>query len=245
MLALRFMTVPPHVGMLTYCPLPYNGRGPAQTCVSLLEGAAESGASVTLLLPRITPRAIQNLPHDVLKGVTVRQAVPPLLRSIPWRFASIFAQNLLDREYCRMLDKTDPTKTIAYFWPQPALDVIQHARKLGIVTVREMINCYRGTAKKILDDAYADLGLPPTHGISSESVDLERKELQLYDYISAPSECVESSLRDADIDQDKIIPTSFGWLPSKYRFDTSKRKLIRSQPYSWALYASEKGFLIC
>ena len=62
------------------------------------------------------------------------------------------------------------------------------------ITVREMINTCTQTAKVILDDAYARLGLRPAHTITDDLVRREQAELSLHDYIFAPSPMVEQSL---------------------------------------------------
>ena len=48
----------------------------------------------------------------------------------------------------------------------------------GITVFREMINCPRGTAKIILDEAYKRLGLLPQHSITEESVAQSRRHLR-------------------------------------------------------------------
>jgi len=110
----------------------------------------------------------------------------------------------------------DPTSSLAYFWPAPRQSLVQFARRRGLLTVREMINTHVGTAKAILDEAYARLGLQPSHGITNDSVDRELEELAQYDYIFASNPCVELSLAKAGIEQNKIVRSTFGWDPARY-----------------------------
>jgi glycosyltransferase involved in cell wall biosynthesis len=94
--------------------------------------------------------------------------------------------------------------------------VVEHARARGIVTVREMINTFQGTAKAILDEVYARLGLPPGHTITQAAVEAEIRELALYDYVCASNAPCEASLAEAGVAADRVIPTSFGWSPARF-----------------------------
>jgi glycosyltransferase involved in cell wall biosynthesis len=113
----------------------------------------------------------------------------------------------------KAIDDCDPETTIAYFWPGPPLDLLRHAKARGVLTVREMINCYSGTARRILSDAYADLGLPPFNQIPDWLVEYESQELPLYDHVFA-SKQVEATLVDAGVDPARILPSAFGWDPA-------------------------------
>jgi glycosyltransferase involved in cell wall biosynthesis len=123
----------------------------------------------------------------------------------------------------RVLDELDPSNTIVHFWPPTPASTVSAVQARGFITIREMINCFRGTAKHILDDAYEELNIPIKHNIDEDSVEAERAELAIYDYIFASNAQVEISLVDAGIGSYRILPSSFGWTPSKYRFNNSER----------------------
>ena len=176
--------------LLTYSPLPYWGGGPGQTCVSLLENIPDHIFHKTLVLPR--------LDHAITKSIKVKQTTPLLLRRLPYNFERELVY--LNNYFPRMIEAADPNRTIAYFWPQPPLWLIRAARARGLVTVREMINTCLGTAKAILDNAYDRHGLKPDHNITKESVEQEREELGLYDYVFASNPMVETSLLEAGVD---------------------------------------------
>lgn len=209
----------PLVGQcLTYLPLPHLGYGPAQSCVSILENCPDDILRKTLFL--LTVR------KPIAGSIDVRQGIPVLLRNLPYipKFgASWLNQHIsdlgvssLDRLFRRAIDTSDPSSTVAYFWPDPSLSVVQHARNHGLITVREMINTFRGTAKVILDDAYDRLGLKSNLKITRESVEREREELALYDYVFASNAMVEASLLEAGVEAKRIIPSSFGWSPARF-----------------------------
>lgn len=193
---------------LTYCSLSYAGVGWPQTCVSILEGF--SGGPLRPLLA--LPRARAPLPSSI---ESVFGLAPPA-SALPWRYVAGIGSVMLERRFIELLDRADPASTIAYLWPGAPIRVLEHARSRGIVTIREMINSFQGTAKSILDEAYRQARLPIAHTITSAAVEAERRELERFDWICAPSPLVESSLLEAGIARGKIIPTSFGWSPARF-----------------------------
>jgi glycosyltransferase involved in cell wall biosynthesis len=216
--------------LLTYCPLPYNGRGPAESCVSLLGHRVSRPVEYHL----VTPRARK----AVIADIKVTSSLPLVARYMPWGIVSRSGLRNLNEIYRNLLDATSPKDTIAYFWPDPPPDIVRYAQSRGFITVREMTNCYRGTAKRILDDHFRRLKIAPTKSISSESVENERQELSLYDYVFASNDCVEGSLNEAGVSAEKILKTSFGWSPSKYpNARTSDVRRTSNQPgYVEALF---------
>ena len=186
----------------TYSPLPYDGVGPAQSCVNILENLPFETASPILFTPRATVRVSSN--------VMVRQSLPALLRPSPYSLTRPIGDWTLNQAYEQALESMDPKSSIAYFWPDPPTSLILKAKARGIVTVREMINCTRGSAKRILDEVYRSHNVRPSHGISNASVRLEDEQLRLYDYIFTPKQ-VEPGVLEAGVDPARIVPSSFGW----------------------------------
>lgn len=201
--------------IVTYCPLPYNGRGPAESCVRLLERPQSESAQDILIIPRVR----KSLPGTF----RVEPAFAHPFNFLPWRLLERRSPTELRRALFRVLDTLDPADTILHFWPSTPLETVSTVRERGFIAVREMINCFRGTAKRILDDAYDGLDIPRNHPIDTESVALERAELALYNYVFASNAEVEKSLVEAGVDPARILPTSFGWAPSKYKFNISER----------------------
>lgn len=133
----------------------------------------------------------------------------------PWTSVASAGKHLTNRAFCEAIETAEPGNTIAYFWPDPPLVLVERAKRRGLLTVREMINCYRGTAKKILDEAYQNLRLTPKHGITKASVEQERQELSLYDYIFSPTQ-VEPSLVEAGVPIKRMLTGGFGWSPARF-----------------------------
>jgi glycosyltransferase involved in cell wall biosynthesis len=194
---------------LTYMPWVYQGAAVALTCVSLLESFPND-----ILIPTLVcPKALR----PISSSINLKETIPfPLRGYLLWRIAERLRAPLLNTYFSRMIRNADPTKTLAYFWPEPSASLVQLARDRGMITVREMINTVMAYTKPILDEAYERLGLPPNHNITQERIDRELYELSFYDFIFAPNPWVEKSLVKVGIDPARILRSSFGWSPSRY-----------------------------
>lgn len=193
---------------ITYCSLPFNGTGWPLSCVNVLAGFRENGLASTLVLPRASVPVPSTI--EIVTGLQF-----PFSR-MPWRFVAGMGTAGLERRFARLIDRAEPRSTVAYFWPGAPVELVQRARERGIITVREMINSYQGTAKVILDDAYERAGLPPSHTVSQQNVDAEHAELAEYDFLFASNARVEGSLRAAGIAEDRVLRSSFGWSPKRF-----------------------------
>ena len=198
------------VSVSTYLPLPYDGHGPARTCATILENMPADAVSTILF----TPRAKVNTAAHVV----VKHTLPLLLRRSPYLAARAVGRHTVNQAFAKALDSMDPKTSVAWFWPGRHKPLILRAKARGIVTVREMTNCTCGVAKRILDEAYHSLGAPPAHGISEADVRMEEDELRLYDYVFAPQQ-VEAGVLEAGVDPARIVPSSFGWDPSRFARD--------------------------
>lgn len=204
---------------LTYISLPHLNGGFVQTCVHILEHFPSDAVAPTLVLPRAF--------EPIAPTVTVKQAVPS---PIPYRFAVPISKKALEYRFMLELAAADPSNTVVYFWPNPSISIVRRARKRGFLVVREMINTFTGSAKKILEEAYYRAGMPATRPIADKIVESEREELFLYDYIFSPNPAVEQSLVELGIDRSKILRSSFGWSPARFAasLGESDRKCFRA-----------------
>jgi glycosyltransferase involved in cell wall biosynthesis len=190
-----------------YLPHSYAGRGPAESCVQLLSAFPGSGWNVHLYLTRAR--------RSISCGIKVHDAAGPLLRHVPYRLIERWSRGRLKRRFRRALDRA-PAGSVAWFWPDAPIDLVRYARDRGMVTVREMINSPWAHARPILDAAFAAAGLPPTHGISEESIARENAELAQYDFVYACNGEVEEALRMRGIAESRILRSSFGWSRSRF-----------------------------
>jgi len=193
---------------VTYFASSYTGRGPGYSCASILATFPRCGVRTLFLLPRAR--------RPVPVGVEGREALRWPVRRLPWSVAERFATSAMEREFLLVAHKLKTGLKIAYFWPDVPVQIVRLARAEGFVTVREMINCFRGFGKRVLDAEYERIGLDPQHGISSASVADEQEELNEYDYVLASNPLVETSLAEAGVATERVISTSFGWSPERY-----------------------------
>ncbi len=97
------------------------------------------------------------------------------------------------------------------------MTTIKELKRADIKVFREMINCHRGSAKIILDEAYRRIGASPIHTITDASVAVEQELLEEVDYVFCPNPMVERSLVENRISKTKIISASYGWDPERFR----------------------------
>lgn len=127
----------------------------------------------------------------------------------------VWAHRRLELRYLDGLREGD----IAYLWPAVSVDLYRAVKKRGITIVVERINCHRKTSVQILNKAFEKLDWPPNHGISVEDIAIEDEKMSLSDFIFAPSDNVASSLLDAGIPEHKLLRSSYGWDPHRFRFE--------------------------
>lgn len=193
---------------LVYQPNSYVRRGPPETCVQIVSQYRSAGFRTELMLVR----ARVPLPPSIVTG----EALPRLFGRAPWKAIRAFGIKSLDRRFIRRLRQLDPANTIVDIWPGWPSPILPEAKRLGFVTVRNMINSACAVSKDILDRAYERHGLPPDHGVSEELVRVETEELHQYDYIVSPSAEVDRSLTAIGIPDSRILRSSFGWNPARF-----------------------------
>lgn len=195
------------------------GRGPGYTCGVLAREMSRLGLEVTI----VTPRAR----HFSVAPARVVQALPLWARVIPYRLApslKSFGVEQVERTFLKRLSAKDaPPNSAAYIFPDASVHVLEQLRRSGVPIFREMINCHRATAKRILDDAYERVGRPPDHGVTPTLVSIEHEALRLADFIFCPNDKVEESLLEHGIAHCKLMSTSYGWDPVRLR---GSRKLL-------------------
>jgi glycosyltransferase involved in cell wall biosynthesis len=150
-----------------------------------------------------------------------REAVPPWLKGAVYHLdgSGRLAQRILRRRYGASLAGADA----AYLWAATPEVIYGDVKRSGLPLYVERINCHRATAKRILDDVYRRAGLTPAHGITTESVEEERRKLAQADRIFAPSPLVRRSLLDDGVPEDKVLLSSYGWSPARLGGTTRAR----------------------
>lgn len=207
--------------VLVYAPFSFNGEGPAQTCAAIVGAFPARTVSTVLHAARFRRRPAGS--------ATLRPAVAGPRSVVPWRLVGADALSRLDDAFEAALEAADPDSTVAYFWPDPPVHLVERARDRGVRSVREMINTALDTSGPLLDEAFRRRGLSPTHGISAERIAAESAELSLYDACFAPNPEVEKSLLRLGLDPSRVLPTSFGWSPERFA-GAAARSPVQTRP---------------
>ena len=207
-----------HASAFVFMPQPSTGAGPSYSCLSILRNLG-SVLDINVFTPYGSKRA-----GDQFR---LNQTFPLALRLIPARKARGFAFRVnrklaADRNEVKLLEAakeavSNGQPALAYIWPESSVELLLRLRDAGVHVVREMINCHRGAAKKILDAEYKRLGLEPGHSISAESVDHEVETLEHCDHVFCSNDRSEQSVVDFGVPQTKVRPASFGWEPARFR----------------------------
>ena len=202
----------------------YNtGEAISYICLSLTEHLAVDSDGVEAWFPASETR----LKHHFIRNAYPRWAMPFVCR-LPR------AQNVLEYGVERaFLQALQPGDT-AYLWPGVSLNTYREIWRRKITIVTERINCHTRYAKQILDKEFARLDITPSHGITDEAIKQEENELDLADFIYAPSDLVVESLVQCGVPLHKIIRTSFGWDPKRI---LGKTRLLEPVQGVTALFA--------
>lgn len=195
-----------HVGV--FMPLPVSPKGPAYTCGMLARGMTGSDFAVTIVSPRAA--------MDLVSPAKVVQVLPIWARYVPYKWVRSRSSRTIEGIFLKQMTKETSEDRIAYIWPDASLNTILELKRRNIPVFREMINCHRGSAKVILDEAYKQLGISPRHGITDESVDAEQAALDAVDFIFCPNAMVEASLLRSGLPASKLVSTSYGWDPQRF-----------------------------
>jgi glycosyltransferase involved in cell wall biosynthesis len=174
----------------------------------LAQGMGGPDLDVTILTPRT--RSYPVYPARVV------QSLPFWARYAPFPWVRTLARSGFDEIFLSGVRQRKERRRGAYIWPDAKLQTILELKRDDVVVFREMINCHRGTAKRILDDAYARVGIEPRHTITEVSVREEQEALEAVDYIFCPNEMVERSLLEHGLPSAKLLPASYGWEPARF-----------------------------
>jgi glycosyltransferase involved in cell wall biosynthesis len=190
----------------------YTGVGFTSAAVALAQHMPEPFEPVLYI-----PQVAGPLPADVAH---VRPFPPLLPRQLAFRPAVMaWARRRNERNLLRAVQRQGPG-ALVWIWPGASTELHRALKDAGAILIREMINTHVGTARRILNAEYARLGLPPTHENSEHKQRLEQEQLALSDLIVSPSECVDESLLEWGIPEERIIRSTFGWSPQDFAGDS-------------------------
>lgn len=184
------------------------GRAISHIALSLCEHMRTERSDVRLTFCASDPSGRRAFTSD---------AVPGLLRRAAYRLdpSASTIKRYTEFAFRRSLGAGD----VAWLWPHVSRGTYQAAREAGAVVVGERVNTHREMSRRILDEAYRRLGLPPSHGITESAAREETRKLLLCDFVFAPSPWVARSLENAGIPAERVLPTSYGWDPVRLARD--------------------------
>ncbi|HEY7959361.1 MAG TPA: glycosyltransferase family 4 protein [Sphingomicrobium sp.] len=194
----------------------YTGIGFTSAAVALARHMPETFEPV-LYLPQV---------HGALPpGINAVRPLPEFTPAfIAWRPSVVaWAKRRNEENLLRAIRREGPG-AVVWLWPGASTQLQRELKAAGAIVIREMINTHQGTARRVLDAEYKRLGMPPTHGITDAAQRREEEVLSLSDFVVSPSECVDASLLEWGIGEDRIIRSTFGWSPEDFA-GTSKAEI--------------------
>ena len=186
-------------------PMYCTGSGVSYTCLSLAGAMQKAGAGMGLFMCAADRELGRSYLHTAVPG-WMKAAVYKIITS------QKAIRSWTEMQFLRQARPGD----IVYLWPGISLAAYRKLKDKGCVIVMERINCHRKTARRLLDEAYQNCGLPAAHGITDADIAGETEKLMLADFVFSPSPMVAASLLEAGIDEKKIIDTSYGWDPQRH-----------------------------
>lgn len=191
-----------------------DGVGPSMTCINISNGSYRAGYDVDIFAVR------RRMPRP---DVPMTLALPNILSNLPYPSINRQAARWLEKRFLNSIRPDD----IAYLWPAASVEVHRILHDRGVPVILEGINTRMLTARKILDAAYENMGLRPTHRITDERIAEEEEKYTYASAIFAPNLEVERALEGSPLEH-RILPTSYG-------VDIRKASPQRSYEHSTAL----------
>jgi len=205
---------------LVFMPQPSTGVGVSYSCMSILRNLG-TFLDIDMFTPYGSRRANDPFRLNQTLPLALRLLPVPKARGLAFRVNRKFGADHTEGKLLSAAKEAVSTRrpALAYIWPDASAHLLRRLRDAGVPVVREMINCHRGVAKRILDAEYRRLGLQPRHSISTESVDREIEALESCDYVFCSNKRAEQSVVDFGVPQSKVRPVSFGWEPARFKDD--------------------------
>lgn len=177
--------------------LPCADHGVGMTCRSILRGAVQHGVKADLFTSRSDSSTKEPFP--------LFQFTPSALQELPFSFSRPLSVRTLHKAYLKAVGEGD----LAYLWPAVPAWIYEELHQRGVRILTEAINTRMADAKRILDAAYEEVGLPAAHGITDARIATEELRHSLCTAIFSPSPATDRSLIASDA-RIPFIPVSYG-----------------------------------
>lgn len=113
---------------------------------------------------------------------------------------------LIEYFFYKSLNKND----IVHLWPGASINLHKKIKKRGCKLVIEFINCHNNYSLNLLESEENRLNISGTHSITKEKIIEDDIRLNLADFVFSPSPAVTKSILSENINESKIIKTSYG-----------------------------------
>jgi glycosyltransferase involved in cell wall biosynthesis len=195
----------------------------SHTPFSLVRHLTKTDLGAELWVMRRGPRARAEFVRTALPGKVV-SVITRMNRAVQPR--RNWARMILERRYAAAFRPGDA----AYLWPGCSLELIRALRARGRPIFRECTNTMVHTIQRIIEDAFARVGWRVEFPYLVEDARVlgeEQSRVDAADFVFSPSPAVTASLRERGVPDEKILPTSYGWDPERFR--TTARALPRTE----------------
>ena len=104
----------------------------------------------------------------------------------------------------------------AYIWADCTLSFLERLKKRSAIVFAEKFNGLAAAAKDILDAAYDEAKLKPTHGIDQKRVEYDIERIAGSDYVFVANPIAADNMKRYGIPEEKIIRSSYGFDPKRF-----------------------------
>lgn len=200
----------------TLFPYPCNNEIVGHTAFSLARHLSGTDLHAELWVmtrgPRARARFVRTpLPRKVLALIhRANRLMQPESNWVRW---------MLERRYAGAFREGDA----AHVFRGCSLELVQSLRARGHVVFLERVNTMDHMARRIIEDAFARAGWPAEHFYTQAVLDRQQAQAEAASFVISPSPAVTESLLERGIPEERILKSSYGWDPERFR--TAERAL--------------------
>ena len=181
-----------------YFPSYFVDAGIAGAAYHILKGMQSPDHQVQLM----GIASIKDFDDGFYRNVIPHWAKPIVYKAFPYQQILNFSE----ASFCKTLKQND----VAYLWPGISLATYRRLKERGCTIIYEAVNTHELHSKAILDQAYAQLNLPPNHDVTDEKVVGEVAKLELADFVYSCSPIMTASMINNGVPVHKILQTTYG-----------------------------------
>jgi glycosyltransferase involved in cell wall biosynthesis len=185
--------------LASFFPVHFSNSGIGYCALSILEAMESEAIHGTIM----ATTSNKDFSHPFYQD-----AIPSMFNPIVYK---LFSQKQLNKIAEWRFSQTLDTQEFVLFWSgDVSLSFYEKVHARGHRIIMEAVNTTQVYRKEILDAEYLRLGLPPTHGATSETIANENAKFQLASFVYSTSPEVRKSLAVAGVPEEKLLHTSYG-----------------------------------